>query len=144
MQAGELVVRLRKARGWSRRELARRADLSETTVRNLEAGGRTDNLEYGPSEKTLRQVADAFGGTDGGDFLRAYGRDDMARFVEASAGLRIVRGRDELPVLSPDQEQALERIMAELKRLLATANLTSHKGAYVRSDRERVESRPAA
>jgi transcriptional regulator with XRE-family HTH domain len=129
---GEEVARLRRARGWSRRELARRTGLSDTTLKYMESGERPDGWEYSPSETTLREVAYAFGGSDAADLLRAYGRDDMARFVEGQdrRGLSVV---DDPPPLTPVQEEALRRIMEELTRLLATANVSAHKGAYVSS-----------
>jgi transcriptional regulator with XRE-family HTH domain len=142
-ELGADVMARRQARGWSRRELARRAGISDTTLKYMESGTRPDGFDYAPSQTTLRNVADAFGGADAADILRAYGRDDMARYVEASfdRGLHAVRAE---PELTPDQERAIERIVEELTRLLATANLSGHKGAYISSARERVESRPAA
>jgi transcriptional regulator with XRE-family HTH domain len=131
-QLGEEITRRRKARGWSRRELARRADVSDTTLKYMESGARADGHDYAPSETTLRNVALAFGGQDAADLLRMYGRDDMARFVEASdhRQLRAVPDIDERPI-TVEQQRAIERIVEELTRLVASANLSSHKGAYV-------------
>jgi|GEM_PF-6119970 len=52
---GERLVRLRKATGWSRSDLARRTGLSDSTVYRIESG------QAGPKPSSLRRLAVAFG-----------------------------------------------------------------------------------
>lgn len=51
---GKRVKKLRDERGWSEEKLARKADLSRQTIRNVEAGVGLPKLE------TLELIADAF------------------------------------------------------------------------------------
>lgn len=51
----ERIYRLRAQRGWSQSELARRADISRTTMSSLEGARRF------PTLPTLRKLAGAFG-----------------------------------------------------------------------------------
>ena len=55
MEVGKKIKRFRTAFGFSQKELAQRAGMSEPAIRNYELGNRT------PSEKQLKKIADALG-----------------------------------------------------------------------------------
>jgi len=64
---GRAVLALRVFRGWSRNDLAHRADVSPSTIQRLEAG------DHHTEASVLARVAAAFGGTP--HRLRQVGRE---------------------------------------------------------------------
>ncbi len=105
--AGKQLRALREARGWSRVRLAKLADISESSVRQIEAGERHDGLPFNPRPFTLRQVSFAFGLPDGPDLLREFGLTDIADQLE-----RELMGMDEAEarVGSPRKREIIRQI----------------------------------
>jgi transcriptional regulator with XRE-family HTH domain len=52
---GAKIREMRRARGWSQQELARRAGISQAQIANLESG-----LSANPMQRTLEGIAKAF------------------------------------------------------------------------------------
>ena len=101
----ERVEELRKARGWSQAELARRAGVSQSNIRDIE----TAAAGYTPSDKSVKGVARAFG-VDGILLLRSIGRDGMADYLEASFD-------DPLADLTPAEREVALRIIKDIVEL---------------------------
>lgn len=60
-QFGELLKRIREARGWSLREAAARADLTPETIRALEDGKKGSGVYTTPGIHTLKQISEGYG-----------------------------------------------------------------------------------
>lgn len=81
-QAGKTLLRIREARGYSMTEVAKRAGVSHTTVRNYERGIREDGSEFTPNEGKVMKVAAAFPPQDRAEILEAFGLEEMAKSVQ--------------------------------------------------------------
>lgn len=92
----ETIKDLREEKGWSRRQLARRADVSEGAIRNAEKGST-------PYAKTIRRLAKGLGVT-----AEELTGDDYSRFVDD------LLGTDATPLAdaSPETAEGL-RVVAE-------------------------------
>lgn len=104
---GQRVRELRKARGWSQQQLAYYAGLSQSAIRDVEAGGRYDDWE--PHPKTLIGVAKAFG-EEGAELLRSVGLKDLADHVDFEEV-------DPLEGLSPEIRRRVLEIARQLLEL---------------------------
>lgn len=88
MSLADTVIRLRGARGWGQRELARISGLAQSTIAHIEKGRRVKG-----SPDTLRQLARAFGITV--DELQALADGEEATGPTASLASLIRELREE-------------------------------------------------
>lgn len=76
---GQGVREIREGRGWTQYELAKRAGLSQSVIRDVERATR--NGDYTPHPTTVNKIVRALG-REGIDLLRKAGRDDLADYLE--------------------------------------------------------------
>jgi transcriptional regulator with XRE-family HTH domain len=89
VEAGGLLRELREGRAWTITELAKRARVSHTTIRNYEHGReRDDGSPFKPNESKVAMVAKAFD-QDEPEVLRAFGLEQRALRVEAAASATV-------------------------------------------------------
>jgi transcriptional regulator with XRE-family HTH domain len=85
---GRRVKELRRARGWTKRELAERAQMHDSYVGKVENG----TLRRPPSAEVIRRMADALGVSEG-ELLRLAGRRNVEHLEEHIRLLEEVRDR---------------------------------------------------
>ena len=104
-QLGGLIVRIRRARGWTRVDLAHAAGLPYTTVRNIEQGIRSKK----PDEANVRAIAAALDNEpDVMLVLAGYGPAPNRTHE------RVVVELDALGEEAPKWKDAIDRAIAEM------------------------------
>lgn len=103
-QLGNHIIRRRKILGWSTADLARAADLSYSTVRNVEKG-----YSRKPDEVVLRALIKALDCNEGVVFAYA-GYGDIPHYTPEELTVRL----DELGEEAPRWRQAIEGIKTEM------------------------------
>lgn len=117
VKAGELLRSMREARGWSRPQLANRADVAEATIRNIEKNYRSDGKDTLPYPRTIGRLAKQFGREDGMAILEVFGCSDLATTI-FHEDEPLVGGTG----LKPEQEAMIERIVEALIELARSGN----------------------
>lgn len=101
---GNHIIRRRKGRGWSTADLAREAELSYSTVRNIEQG-----FSRKPEEWILRALIRALDNNEGVVFaLAGYGN------IPARTPEQILVALDELGEVAPLWREAIDRVKNEM------------------------------
>lgn len=116
-QAGQTLKDLIERHGWSLRAFARRAKVSDTTIRYYVNGGRTDGQHWNPTKPGVRKIADAFGLPIGITILEMYGFDDMVEAFRADHESNTSSIEERLDAVSEEVaslREAVDRILAEL------------------------------
>lgn len=119
-QLGNHIIRRRKIKGWSTAELAREAELSYSTVRNVEKG-----YSRKPDEVILRALSKALDCNEAVVFAYA-GYGDIPKYTPEELTVRLDALGDEAPrwkqaiegieEMSPaEQNQAYAVLMAQLE-----------------------------
>lgn len=101
---GNHIIRRRTSRGWTTADLAREADLSYSTVRNIEKGASRK-----PEEWILRALVRALDNHEGVVFALAGYGDLPERTPE-----QVLIGLDELGEVAPLWREAIDRVKKEM------------------------------
>lgn len=130
MAPGERVRSQRERRGWSARELARRAGISNTHVHNIERG--RSNVRA----PVWAAVARAFGWQDWKLFLSSEAPDAPTAFApDGQAMLRALRDLlnqlPDMPEVSPDQTNTNSHGAGEAAAPAVDTTAIQHSGAPV-------------
>ncbi len=82
---GVVLRKLREAHGYTLTQLAKRAGVSHTTIRNYERGTREDGSKFTPNEGKVMKVAAVFPPDERAEILEAFGMVDLARSARSEA-----------------------------------------------------------
>jgi transcriptional regulator with XRE-family HTH domain len=115
-RGGEMLARLRERNGLSVAELARRANVSATTIINYERGVRPSGDEFTPNPTVLLKVASAFSPQDAARLLASYGLEDRGAALVADDGVASTLGGRDYAVGS--QFEYLGRAANDPRRLI--------------------------
>lgn len=125
---GAVLKKIREAHGYTLTQLAKKAGVSHTTIRNYERGIRKDGSAFTPNEGKVMKVAAVFPPDERAEILEAYGMVDLARNARSEAKateqpvsqegqqftvVGVVAGSPDTIIVRDDQGQ--HRIFRELK-----------------------------
>jgi len=82
---GAVLKKLREAHGYTLTQLAKKAGVSHTTIRNYERGTRDDGSVFTPNEGKVMKVAAVFPPDERAEILEAYGMVDLAHNARSEA-----------------------------------------------------------